>query len=227
MTFSDHLPFFSFLSLQMMENFNILDTLSSLPLVVKCNILKMFLDNCFKKEHQEKQLLLLTHLTVLFYFSAMVRPRTLDGPMVAPSSSKILNRIINHLQKESRFMWSTGKILTWLQTSTGQQILTNTNLNFNPINNHSTNFYASKFKIPFDHPAVSLLTGTVTSYKEILEASSQNYKVVMGDISFFLNQTSHLNQTPEYTMYDREALMFLGGTHHIIIRIWGRLLGKS
>lgn len=42
MTFSDLLPFSSFLSLQMMENFNILETLSSLPLVVKCHILKMF-----------------------------------------------------------------------------------------------------------------------------------------------------------------------------------------
>lgn len=181
----------------------------------------MFLDNCFKKEHQEKQLLLLTHLTVLFDFSAMVRSRTLDGPIVAPSSSKILNQIINQLQKESRFRWSTGKILTWLQTSTGQQMLTNTNLNFNPINNHSTNFYASKSPlITFDHPAISLLTCTVTSYKEILEASSQNYKVVMGDISFFLNQSSHLNQTPEYTMYDREALMFLGG-HTVLFYVFG------
>lgn len=150
----------------------------------------------------------------------MIRSRTLDGPNVAPSSSKILNRIINHLQKESRFRWSTGKILTWLQTSTGQQILTNRNLIFNPINNHSTNFYASKFKIPFDHLAISLLTGTVTSYKEIREASSQNYKVVMGDISFFQNQTSHLNQTPEYTMYDREALMYLGG-HTVLLYVFG------
>lgn len=98
-------------------------------------------------------------------------------------------------------------------------MLINTNLNFNSINNHSTNFYASKFKIPFDHPAISLLTGTVTSYKEILEAS-QNYKVVMGDISFFLNQSSHLNQTPEYTMYDREALMFLGG-HTVLFYVFG------
>lgn len=42
----------------------------------------------------------------------------------------------------------------------------------------------------------------------------------MGDISFFLNQSSHLNQTPEYTMYDREALMFLGG-HTVLFYVFG------
>lgn len=158
----------------------------------------------------------------------MVRLRTLDGPTVAPSSSKLLNRIISHLQKESRFRWSTERILNCLRTSTGQQMLTNTNLNFNPIYDHSTNLYATKFKIPFDHPAMSLFTGTVTKYEEVIEASSQNFKVVMGDISLFLNQTSHLNKTPEYTMFDREALTFLGGgAHRINIRIRGRLLGKT
>lgn len=217
MSFSDHLPFFSFLSLQVMDN--IFDTLTSLPPVVKCNILKMLLRIYYKKEHEEKQSLLLSHLTILFDFSAMVRSRTLDGPTVMPSVIKILNRIINHLQTESRFRWSTGKILTWLQTS-GQELLKNSNLNFYPINNHSTYFYASKFDIPMDHPAISLLTGTVTKYQEILETSSQNYKVVMGDISLFLNQTSHLKQTPEYTMYDREALMFLGG-HQVLLYIFG------
>lgn len=173
----------------------------------------MLLDYCFKKER--------------LYFSAMVRSRTLEGPTVVPSSSKILNRSINHLQKESRFRWSTGKILTWLQTSTGQQMLTNTNLNVNPINNHSTNFYASKFKTPFNHPVTSFLTGTVTKYELIIEASSHNFEVVMGDIYLFLKQTSHLNKTPKYTMFNREALTFLGG-HTVLTYIFGNdCLGKT
>lgn len=201
-------------------NFNILDTLSSLPPVVKCHILKIFLNNCFLKEHQEKQLLLMTNLTVLFEFSAMVRLRTLDGPTVAPSSSIILNRNISHLQKESRFWWSTEEILIWLRTSTGQKLLTNTNLNFNPINDHSTNFYAIKFEIPFNHPARSLLTGTVTKYEDIIEASSENFKGLMGDISLFLNQTAHFIKTPGYTMFDREALTFLGG-HTVLTYVFG------
>lgn len=46
----------------------------------------MLLDNCFK-EHREKQTLLLTHLEVLYDFSAMGILRTLDGPTIMPSSS--------------------------------------------------------------------------------------------------------------------------------------------
>lgn len=68
MSISDHLPFFSFLSLQMIENFKIFDTLTSLPPVVKCHILQLVLDNCFKKEHREKQSLLLTHLAGFLLF---------------------------------------------------------------------------------------------------------------------------------------------------------------
>lgn len=60
--------------------------------------LKNVLDNCLKKEHREKQTLLLTHLEVLFDISALVNSRTLDGPTVIPYSSKILNRLITHLQ---------------------------------------------------------------------------------------------------------------------------------
>lgn len=57
---------------------------------------KTFLDNFFKEENREKRTLLLTQLEVLFDFLAMVKLRTLDGPTVKPSSSKILNRMINH-----------------------------------------------------------------------------------------------------------------------------------
>lgn len=49
----------------------------------------------------------------------------------------------------------------------------------------------------------------------------------MGDIYLFLKQTSHLNKTPKYTMFNREALTFLGGTHRINIRIRERLFGKN
>lgn len=61
--------------------------------------LKNVLDNCLKKEHREKQTLLLTRLEVLFDISALVNSRTLDGTTVIPYSSKILNRLITH--KES------------------------------------------------------------------------------------------------------------------------------
>lgn len=61
---------------------------------------------------------------------------------------------------------------------------------------------------------MSLLTDTVASYKGSLEAFSQKYKIVMGDLSLFLNKTLRLNKTPEYTMHDREALMFLGDTRY-------------
>lgn len=61
---------------------------------------------------------------------------------------------------------------------------------------------------------MSLLTDTVASYKGSLEALSQKYKIVMGGLSLFLNQTLRLNKTPEYTMHDREALMFLGDTRY-------------
>lgn len=57
---------------------------------------KSFLDNFFKEENREKRTLLLTQLEVLFDFLAMVKLRTLDGTTVKPSSSKILNRMINH-----------------------------------------------------------------------------------------------------------------------------------
>lgn len=57
---------------------------------------KTFLDNFFKEENREKRTLLLTQLEVLFDILAMVKLRTLDGPTVKPSSSKILNRMINH-----------------------------------------------------------------------------------------------------------------------------------
>lgn len=57
---------------------------------------KTFLDNFFKEENREKQTLLLTQLEVLFDFLAMVKLRSLDVPTVKPSSSKILNRMINH-----------------------------------------------------------------------------------------------------------------------------------
>lgn len=92
-------------------------------------------------------------------------------------------------------------------------------LNFNPIIIYSTFNYTSKFRIPFDHPSIILLTGNVTSYKDILEASSENYKVVIRDISLFFKPNLHAIKTPEYSMHDREALMSLWGTQSINIRI--------
>lgn len=83
---------------------------------------KTFLDNFFK-ENREKRTLLLTQLEVLFDFLAMVKLRSLDVPTVKPSSSKILNRMINHWQTESRFIWTTKQTLIWLQTSIGKQML--------------------------------------------------------------------------------------------------------
>lgn len=84
MSFSDHLPLSSLLSLQMMVNFNIIDTLPSSPTSLICQILQMFLDNCFKAEFREKQTLLLTHLEVLFDFSTMVKSRIQDKPTIIP-----------------------------------------------------------------------------------------------------------------------------------------------
>lgn len=92
-------------------------------------------------------------------------------------------------------------------------MLTNKNFNFNPIVTVPT-FMPVNLRSPFFHPAMSLLTDTVASYKESLKAFSQKYKIVMGDLSLFLNQTLRLNKTPEYTMHDREALMFLGDTRY-------------
>lgn len=89
---------------------------------------KTFLDNFFKEENREKRTLLLTQLEVLFDFLAMVKLRTLDGPTVKPSSSKILNRMINHWQTESRFIWTTKQTLIWLQTSIGRQMLIDTSI---------------------------------------------------------------------------------------------------
>lgn len=94
-------------------------------------------------------------------------------------------------------------------------------LTLNPINIVSTDFYTCKYKIPFDHPpSIEVLTGTVTSYTELMEASPMNYKSLIGNISAFLNDTS---QSPEYFMYDREALKFLGG-HDILYKIFGERL---
>lgn len=57
------------------------------------------------------------------------------------------------------------------------------------INQPDQSLKLNKIGIPFGYPFMRLLTGTVTSYTEIPDASPQNYTSFTGNICSFLSQT--------------------------------------
>lgn len=57
------------------------------------------------------------------------------------------------------------------------------------INQPDQTLKLNKIGIPFGYPFMRLLTGTMTSYTEIPDASPQNYTSFTGNICSFLSQT--------------------------------------